>query len=164
MQNRHRRQSVIAAAALVAGSMIATSAADAASNFYWIGGTADLSDITSARSAAARITALGLSIGGLLNNAGIFPAHPSTSAQGWDTAFATNHLGPFTLTEALLPTLTDGANVVFVVSAVEDPERRIAVHAGFRGGRYLSAEASAPCQSCSCLRARPAMPAASGAA
>jgi len=104
---------------------------------------ADLSDITSARAAAAQIASLGLSIGGLLNNAGIFPARPSTSAQGWDIAFATNHLGPFALTDALIPTLPDGANVVFVVSAVEDPERRIAVQAGFRGARYISAEASA---------------------
>lgn len=104
---------------------------------------ADLSDITSARKAAAQIADLGLPIGGLLNNAGIFPASPSTSAQGWDTAFATNHLGPFVLTEALLPVLPDGANVVFIVSAAEDPERKIAVQAGFRGGRYISAEASA---------------------
>ena len=104
---------------------------------------ADLSDITSARAAAAQIASLGLSIGGLLNNAGIFPARPSTSAQGWDIAFATNHLGPFALTDALIPALPDGANVVFVVSAVEDPERRIAVQAGFRGARYISAEASA---------------------
>jgi NAD(P)-dependent dehydrogenase (short-subunit alcohol dehydrogenase family) len=104
---------------------------------------ADLSDVTSARAAAARISSLGLSIGGLLNNAGIFPARPSTSAQGWDIAFATNHLGPFALTDALIPALPDGANVVFIVSAVEDPERRIAVQAGFRGARYISAEASA---------------------
>ena len=65
------------------------------------------------------------------------------NAQGWDTAFATNHLGPFVLTEALMPHLPDGANVVFVCSGVEDPERRPAVVAGFRGGRYISAEASA---------------------
>lgn len=104
---------------------------------------ADLSDVTSARAAAAKITSLGLSIGGLLNNAGIFPARPSTSAQGWDVAFATNHLGPFALTDALIPALPDGANVVFIVSAVEDPERKIAVQAGFRGARYISAEASA---------------------
>ena len=38
--------------------------------------------------------------------------------------------------------LADGANVVFVCSAVEDPERKLAVAAGFRGGRYISAEAS----------------------
>ena len=57
--------------------------------------------------------------------------------------FATNHLGPFALTEALVPHLPDGANVVFVASAVEDPERKPAMAAGFRGARYISAEASA---------------------
>ena len=58
-------------------------------------------------------------------------------------AFATNHLGPFALTEALVPQLSDGANVVFICSGVEDPERKPARAAGFRGGRYISAEASA---------------------
>ncbi len=57
--------------------------------------------------------------------------------------FATNHLGPFALTEALVPHLPDGANVVFVASAVEDPERKPAEAVGFRGARYISAEASA---------------------
>jgi NAD(P)-dependent dehydrogenase (short-subunit alcohol dehydrogenase family) len=65
------------------------------------------------------------------------------NALGWDMSFVTNHLGPFALTEALVPSLPNGANVAFVVSAVEDPERRPAVAAGFRGGRYISAEASA---------------------
>jgi NAD(P)-dependent dehydrogenase (short-subunit alcohol dehydrogenase family) len=65
------------------------------------------------------------------------------NAEGWDMSFATNHLGPFALTEELLPHLPDGTNVVFVASAVEDPERKPAVAAGFRGGRYISAEASA---------------------
>jgi NAD(P)-dependent dehydrogenase (short-subunit alcohol dehydrogenase family) len=57
--------------------------------------------------------------------------------------FATNHLSPFVLTEALMPHLPDGASVVFICSGVEDPERRPAKIAGFRGGRYISAEASA---------------------
>ena len=65
------------------------------------------------------------------------------NALGWDMTFATNHLGPFALTEALVPHLPDGANVVFVCSGVEDPERKPAKIAGFRGGRYISAEASA---------------------
>jgi NAD(P)-dependent dehydrogenase (short-subunit alcohol dehydrogenase family) len=103
---------------------------------------ADLSDIPSARNAADAIAALGLPIAGLLNNAGIFPGKSIASTQGWDIAFATNHLGPFALTEALLPSLSDGANVVFIVSAAEDPDRKIAVQAGFRGSRYISAEAS----------------------
>ena len=68
---------------------------------------------------------------------------PTKNGRGWDMSYATNHLGPFALTEALLPHLPDGANVVFVVSAVEDPERKPAVAVGFRGSRYISAEASA---------------------
>lgn len=103
----------------------------------------DLSDILSVRRAAAEIIALNLPIVGLVNNAGIRQVTPTKSAQGWDMSFATNHLGPFALTEALAPHLPDGANIVFVASAVEDPERRPAVAAGFRGGRYISAEASA---------------------
>jgi len=103
----------------------------------------DFSDITSARRAAAEIVALDLPIAGVLNNAGIMPMTPAQTAQGWDVTFATNHLGPFAFTEALIPHLRDGANVVFICSGVEDPERKPAVTAGFRGGRYISAEASA---------------------
>jgi NAD(P)-dependent dehydrogenase (short-subunit alcohol dehydrogenase family) len=103
----------------------------------------DLSDIANARRAAAEIAALNLPIAGLLNNAGIRQVRATKSAQGWDMTFATNHLGPFALTEALMPHLPDGTNVLFVASAVEDPERKPAAAAGFRGARYISAEASA---------------------
>ncbi|TPI11700.1 SDR family NAD(P)-dependent oxidoreductase [Mesorhizobium sp. B4-1-1] len=103
----------------------------------------DLSDISSVRRAAAEIIALDLPIAGLLNNAGIMPVHATRNALGWDMTFATNHLGPFAFTEALVPHLPDGANVFFVASGVEDPERKPAVSAGFRGGRYVSAESSA---------------------
>jgi NAD(P)-dependent dehydrogenase (short-subunit alcohol dehydrogenase family) len=103
----------------------------------------DLSNIASVRRAAAEIVALNLPIAGLLNNAGIRQARATRNALGWDMTFATNHLGSFALTDALLPYLPDGTNVLFVASAVEDPERRLAVAAGFRGGRYLSAQASA---------------------
>jgi NAD(P)-dependent dehydrogenase (short-subunit alcohol dehydrogenase family) len=103
----------------------------------------DLSDLASVRRAAREIVGLGLPIVGLLNNAGIFPMRATRNALGWDNAFATNHIGPFVLTEALIPHLPDDANVVFVASGVEDPERKPAKMAGFRGGRYISAEASA---------------------
>jgi NAD(P)-dependent dehydrogenase (short-subunit alcohol dehydrogenase family) len=103
----------------------------------------DLSDLESVGRAAAEIVALHLPLAGLVNNAGIVELRATKNAQGWDTAFATNHLGPFVLTEALMPHLPDGANVVFVCSGVEDPGRKPAVVAGFRGGRYISAEASA---------------------
>ena len=104
----------------------------------------DLSDIGSVRRAAAEIVALHLPIAGLLNNAGIMQMRGATkNALGWDMTFATNYLGPFALTEALVPQLPDGANVVFVASAVEDPEHKPARAAGYRGGRYVSAKASA---------------------
>ncbi|HEX6525754.1 MAG TPA: SDR family NAD(P)-dependent oxidoreductase [Streptosporangiaceae bacterium] len=103
----------------------------------------DLSDLASVRRAAAEITGLGLPLAGLVNNAGTGQVRATENARGWDTVFATNHLGPFALTEALIPHLPDDANVVFICSGVEDPERRPAVIAGFRGGRYISAEASA---------------------
>lgn len=103
----------------------------------------DLSDVESVKRAAAEIVGLGLPLGGLVNNAGIMQLRPTKNARGWDMSYATNHLGPFVLTEALIPHLSDGANVVFIVSGVEDPERTPSKVAGFRGGRYISAEASA---------------------
>lgn len=103
----------------------------------------DLSDPASVRRAAAEIIQLGLPIVGLLNNAGMTEGRPTQNALGWNMTFATDHLGPFALTEALVPHLPDGARVVFICSAVEDPERKPAVRAGYRGGRYISAEASA---------------------
>jgi NAD(P)-dependent dehydrogenase (short-subunit alcohol dehydrogenase family) len=103
----------------------------------------DLSDVASVRRAAAEIVDLGLPIAAVLNNAGILPTGPDTTTIGWDLAWATNHIGPFVFTEALAPHLADGTQIVVMVSAVEDPERKPATTAGFRGGRYLSAEASA---------------------
>ncbi|MFI6120117.1 SDR family NAD(P)-dependent oxidoreductase [Streptomyces sp. NPDC051064] len=103
----------------------------------------DLSDLTSVRRAVAQITELGLPITGVLNNAGIFPNRPGTNALGWNITYATNHIGPFVFTETLVPHLEDGTQVVFIVSAVEDPERKAATISGFRGARYISAEASA---------------------
>ncbi|CCE06158.1 putative Short-chain dehydrogenase/reductase SDR [Bradyrhizobium sp. STM 3843] len=103
----------------------------------------DLSDPASVTRAAKEIIALHHPIAGLLNNAGVMQMRATTNALGWDTTFATNHLGPFALTEALMPHLPDGANVVFVGSATENPEHKPATTFGFRGGRYISAEASA---------------------
>lgn len=104
---------------------------------------ADFADITSVRRAAREIAGLGLPIAGVANNAGGMQTKGGTSKQGWDIAFATNHLGPFAFTEALIPQLADGTNIVFTVSGVEDPERKPATQSGFRGSRYISAEASA---------------------
>jgi len=103
----------------------------------------DISDISSVKRAAQQIIELKLTIAGLLNNAGIMPSKATKSAQGWDITFATNHLGAFALTELLSSHLPEGANVVFIASAIEDPERKPAKVMGMRGGRFISVEASA---------------------
>lgn len=103
----------------------------------------DLSDLGGVRRAAAEIVALGLPVAALVNNAGVAGMRATTTVDGFDTTFATNHLGPFALTEALIPHLPDGADVVFIASGVEDPERGPARLAGFRGGRFISVEAGA---------------------
>lgn len=104
----------------------------------------DISDIASVKSAAQKIIDLNLPIAGLLNNAGIMQMKkPTKSVQGWDMSYATNHLGAFVLTETLSPYLPDKANIVFIASAVEDPERKPAKLTGMRGGQYITAEASA---------------------
>jgi NAD(P)-dependent dehydrogenase (short-subunit alcohol dehydrogenase family) len=103
----------------------------------------DISDITSVRLAGKQIIELGLPIAGLLNNAGIMPSKATKSAQGWGMTFATNHLGAFALTEMLVSHLPDRANIVFIASAIEDPERKPAKVMGMRGGRFISVEASA---------------------
>lgn len=104
---------------------------------------ADFADVASARRAAAQIAALNLPIRGVLNNAGVMLSKPAVNEQGWELSFVTNHLGPLAFTDALIPALADETNVVFVASACEDPERTLAVRAGFRGSRYISAEATA---------------------
>lgn len=103
----------------------------------------DISDIESVKHAAQQIISLGLPIAGLLNNAGIMSQKAAKSAQGFDMVFATNYLGAFAFTEALASHLPTGANVVFIGSAIEDPERKPAKMMGMKGGRYISAEASA---------------------
>lgn len=103
----------------------------------------DISNITDVRRTAAEILRRKLPIAGLVNNAGIHQARPTESVQGWDMTFATDHLGPFAFTEFLMPHLAEGTSIVFIASGVEDPERKPAKQAGFRGGRYISAEASA---------------------
>jgi NAD(P)-dependent dehydrogenase (short-subunit alcohol dehydrogenase family) len=103
----------------------------------------DLADLQSVKRAASEILALGLPITSLVNNAGVMLSRDRKTAQGLDLTYVTNHLGPFALTEALLPHLPSGANVLFVTSAVEDPGRKPAVAADFRGSRYVSVEANA---------------------
>jgi NAD(P)-dependent dehydrogenase (short-subunit alcohol dehydrogenase family) len=98
----------------------------------------DFSDLERVKKAAEQILALDVVLVGMANNAGMQGVYAKKSAQGYELAAATNVFGPFTLAEMILPHLAAGARVEFTVSAVEDPERQFAVHAGFRGMRYTT--------------------------
>jgi hypothetical protein len=54
-----------------------------------------MANLPSVRAAAEKILDLGLPIVGLIKNAGIQNPSVATTAEGWDTTFVTNHLGPF---------------------------------------------------------------------
>lgn len=64
----------------------------------------DTADLSSVKAAADRYLASGRSLDVLLNNAGQAGAR-GISKDGFELAFATNHLGHFLLTEKLLPLL-----------------------------------------------------------
>jgi len=66
----------------------------------------DVSSLASVRATAARFLASGHPIDVLVNNAGIAGTR-ALSADGFDMTYATNHIGPFLLTNLLLPRLRE---------------------------------------------------------
>jgi len=72
---------------------------------------ADLSLMADVRRLAAEIAALTDRIDLLANNAGGMPARFEMTAEGMEANFAGNHLGPFLLTNLLLPQLRTAAKL-----------------------------------------------------
>ena len=79
---------------------------------------ADLSSQSNVRSLASQLAAAHPSIRALVNVAGVFSSQRVETADGLELMFATNHLGPFLLTNLLLPALrASGAARVLTVAA-----------------------------------------------
>ncbi|MEH3131829.1 MAG: SDR family NAD(P)-dependent oxidoreductase [Mycolicibacterium neoaurum] len=78
----------------------------------------DLGSLESVRAAAAELRGAHERIDLLINNAGVMTPPKSTTADGFELQFGTNHLGHFALTGLLLDTLLDtpGSRVVTVSS------------------------------------------------
>ena len=78
----------------------------------------DVADLTSVRRAADAFLAAGTPLDVLVNNAGVAGTR-ALSPQGFDLTFATNHIGPFVLTNLLLPRLRQSrqGRIVNVASA-----------------------------------------------
>lgn len=86
----------------------------------------DVSDLASVRSAAAAFLATGHPLDVLVNNAGV-AVTKALSPDGFDLTYATNHIGPFLLTNLLLPRVRESAEgrIVNVASAAHYRVKRI---------------------------------------
>jgi NAD(P)-dependent dehydrogenase (short-subunit alcohol dehydrogenase family) len=69
----------------------------------------DLSSLRSVRDAATEIESRHGELHVLVNNAAVYTGSRRTTADGLETMFATNHLGPFLLTDLLLDTIKASA-------------------------------------------------------
>jgi NAD(P)-dependent dehydrogenase (short-subunit alcohol dehydrogenase family) len=83
----------------------------------------DLALLASVRECAAAVRSGIGRIGLLINNAGIAPTRHRRSPDGFELAFATNHLGPFLLTALLLDRLEAPARIINVASRVHQGAR-----------------------------------------
>ena len=77
----------------------------------------DLAEPASVRAAAASVLSLCPRIDVLLNNAGTFRSRLTRNSDGIESTLAVNHVGPFLLTQLLLPRVTESrGRIVFVSS------------------------------------------------
>jgi len=81
----------------------------------------DLADLSSVAAAAGQVAERWGRLDLLINNAGVMAPPRTLSRDGYELQFATNHLGHFALTLALLPLLeqSPGARVVHVSSGAQ---------------------------------------------
>lgn len=78
----------------------------------------DLASLQSIREGAQAVRREFDRIALLINNAGIVSTRRRMSADGFELTFATNHLGPFLLTQLLLDRVADDGRVITVSSRV----------------------------------------------
>ncbi|MEU6348537.1 SDR family NAD(P)-dependent oxidoreductase [Streptomyces sp. NPDC047072] len=77
----------------------------------------DLGDLESVRGFAERFLASGRTIDFMIDNAGIMACPETRVGPGWETQFATNHLGHFALVNRLWPAIEPGGARVVSVSS-----------------------------------------------
>jgi NAD(P)-dependent dehydrogenase (short-subunit alcohol dehydrogenase family) len=78
----------------------------------------DLASLRSIREAARTVGSDFGRVDLLINNAGMVSTRHRMSVDGFELTFATNHLGPFLLTQLLLDRMTDDGRIVTVASRV----------------------------------------------
>ena len=99
----------------------------------------DLADLASVREFAAGWGVTPISV--LINNAGVSLPTLERTADGFERQFGTNHLGPFALTNLLLPQVTD--RIVTVASMAERTGRLNFDDLNYRTSSYKESRAYA---------------------
>ncbi len=86
----------------------------------------DLADLSSVRRGAAEILEQAPRLDVLVNNAGLVLSERSETVDGFEATFATNHLGPFLLTNLLLDRIraSSPARIVNVASTAHSAARK----------------------------------------
>lgn len=86
----------------------------------------DLADLSSVRRGAAEILEQAPRLDVLVNNAGLVLTERQVTVDGFEATFATNHLGPFLLTNLLLDRVTASApaRIVNVASTAHNSARK----------------------------------------
>jgi NAD(P)-dependent dehydrogenase (short-subunit alcohol dehydrogenase family) len=87
----------------------------------------DLSSLSSVRACAAEFAALNLPLHLLVNNAGVAGARGLT-IDGFEMTFGVNHIGPFLLTQLLMPHLIAAAPARVVTVASRAHKRTSGIH------------------------------------
>lgn len=98
----------------------------------------DLASLASVREAAQEVRDRFNRIALLINNAGIVSTRHRTSPDGFELTFATNHLGPFLLTQLLLERLTDQGRIITVSSRAHYQGKLNIAQVTNPGGRYAA--------------------------
>jgi NAD(P)-dependent dehydrogenase (short-subunit alcohol dehydrogenase family) len=96
----------------------------------------DLSSLRSVRESAQEVRRQFERITLLINNAGVVSTRHRMSADGFELTFATNHLGPFLLTQLLLDRMADNGRVITVSSRAHYRGKLDLAQIADRGARY----------------------------
>lgn len=80
----------------------------------------DLGDLESVRAFSEAFLASNRPLDLVIGNAGIMAPPEARIGRGWESQFATNHLGHYALVNRLWPAVRDGARVVMLTSGVAE--------------------------------------------
>lgn len=98
----------------------------------------DLADLDSVNACASELFTALPALHGIIHNAGALPAQRQETAQGVELTMGLHVISPVVLTEALVPLLAPGSQVVFVTSGgmyaqalpVDDPDYEVGDYSG----------------------------------